>query len=168
MYQVHSGPSKQLQRNSAYSPNELHQHVFWLLTDSGVMDLFAYNDTSFQNWLTRLGRITRGTPKSGQLGAENHPSEGSVSLGAQGGRGVEGGRVERKRLRWKHSAEVAPALVIENEARESLVESRERWSESSQTLGQDSEVELQSLTSPEAIRPPKLQGPPQNSTHDVI
>ena len=150
------------------------------------MDLFAYNDTSFQNWLTRLGRIAQGTPKSGQLGAENHPSEGSVGLGAQGGRGVEGaqggrgvegaqggrgvegGRVERKRLRWKHSAEVAPALVIENEAGESLVESRERWSESSQTLGQDSEVELQSLTSPEAIRSPKLQGPPQNSTHDVI
>lgn len=162
MYRVVRGPSKRLEKNPAYSASKLHQHVFWVETDCGVLDLLAYNDNSYQNWVEGLGKMAQGTPpkttpEEGGSGAENRETETFVPLRR---------RREAKSvlLKGKHSVAVAPALVIENESVSGL---REGWSESSQPTG-DSEVELQTLPDMETTNQPTSQGSPPHGIDDII
>ena len=141
VYEVHTGPSKLLQRNSAYSPDELHQHVFWIMTDRGVVDLLAYNDSAYQMWVNGLRKIAQGAPErasQGSMGDNILPRESQTEP------------KKTFRLKTKHSAAVAPALVIENEAREShsiLSSSRASvWSHSSgHASGSDMELDYTTM-----------------------
>ena len=114
VYEVHSGPSSGLRQNSAYSPDELHQHVFWVSTDIGVLDLLAYNETAYNMWVSGLGKIAQGTPDTeseGTLGDKISP----------GGLNTAPLEPQPKKFlghKTRRSAVVAPALVIENEARD--------------------------------------------------
>jgi ankyrin repeat protein len=144
IHEVHRGPSKALRQNPAYSPSELHQHVFWLKTDSGILDLLAYNNASYRNWVCGLAKIAQTKTR------KNLPDGGENAVASP--RKTE---VKKYRLKVKRSAAVAPALVIENESAGGL---RERWSEDHKY---DSEVEL---TTDDSIS----QGSPQHGGIDDI
>ena len=146
VYQVHTGASKQLHQNSTYSQSELHQHVFWVLTDCGVLDLLAYNQNSYQMWVNQLRQIARRTEPLTRPGS-------SQSLGR--------GETKRVNLRSKRLAAVAPTLTVDHEAGTSV----SGFSETSHAFEGDSEIELRTS---DTIIAPRLQGSPPTSNDDVI
>ena len=60
--EVHEGPSPSVQHSPAYSPADLHKHVFWVLTDRGVLNLFAYNEDAYVTWVRELDRLAQNCP----------------------------------------------------------------------------------------------------------
>lgn len=142
VYEVHTGPSKTLQKSPVYTSSELYPHVFWIKTDSGIIDLLAYNKSSYHLWISGLGKITQPLP------LPLTSSEGSEEQGQESTSKIF-------QLKFKRPAAVAPALVIENEStgdqRGDLQGNRTR------TAWEDSEVEL-----PDINNYSRSQGPPQN------
>ncbi len=58
--QAYEGPSNAFRNSSGYSLNlELYRNVFSVLTDSGVLDLMAYNEQSHQQWLKDIDRLAQ-------------------------------------------------------------------------------------------------------------
>ena len=153
IHEVHRGPSKALRRNPAFSPSELHQHVFWLKTDFGILDLLAYNNASYRNWVGGLAKIARGA----QAKTRKNPPDGGENRSGAENAVASPRKTEAKkyRLKVKRSAAVAPALVIENESAGGL---REGWSEDHTC---DSEAEL---TTDDSIS----EGSPQHGIDDII
>ena len=167
VYEVHGGPSKSLRQNPVYSANELHQHVFWILTDCGVFDMLAYNETAYEIWTSGLAKIACGAP------------EEMVENKGQDARELQLGKMFG--LKGKRSASVAPALKIENEAMgNSSIINDSSLKDGSHGYNSDSEVvEFRSTpdhTTPVTIattnkthhQTTKLQGSPQNDTDDII
>ena len=164
VYEVHGGPSKSLrQKNPAYSADELHQHVFWILTDCGIFDMLAYNETAYETWIGGLGKIACGVPET-MVGKTQNDRE------------LQPG----KKMFGKRSASVAPALVVDNEAvgsSSSVVNDSSR-KDDSHGYNSDSEEEFRSTpghtpttiatTTNKTHQPTKLQGSPQNDIDDII
>ena len=168
MYEVHTGPSESLRQNPEYSPDELHQHVFWVETDCGVFDLLAYNGEAYQAWINAIEEIAQGKP-------------GGVLEGSGGDKITQGGpkstqigpKSETKkafRMRTSRSSSVAPTLEVENEANcPSMGDSRlKTWSDGDHNS--ESEVELK-VTSyivtphkPRTNSPSRSQGHPQEDS----
>lgn len=150
MYEVHTGPSELLRKNPVYSPEELHQHVFWVMTDCGVFDMLAYNEDSYQVWVNGIGTIAQGKPKTeGSVAEEISPGESkAMQIGPQRKISLQSQPKKTFRLKTKRSASVVPALVLENGTSDSTVVTTWRsCSKNSQThCGQnsDSEVDLRS------------------------
>ena len=99
MFEVHEGPSALLKQNPAYSPQQLHTHVFWVMTDCGVLDLLAYNEEAHVVWVKEIGKIAQGTPTTA-----SHDTPGNANTPE---------RSPGSRRAGEH------ALVVENEARDS-------------------------------------------------
>ena len=159
VYEVHAGPSGVLRQNPAYSADELHKHVFWIRSDSGVFDLLAYNEAALEEWVRGLGGIARGAPLP--------PPETDGSEEAD-----KRSLFHYKKKKRRTAVSVAPALVVENEA--STEPPYPLSGRHSTTIGliSDSEIEI---TSPPSHTPtptemtnepphqlPKLQEPPQS------
>lgn len=168
VYEVHTGPSESLRQNPEYSPDELHQHVFWVETDCGVFDLLAYNEEAYQAWISAIGeiaqektggvpegsggdKITAGGPKSTQTGPKNETKKAF-------------------RMRTSHSVSVAPTLEVENEANCTSTGDSRRRTCSDGGHDSESEVELKvtsHIVSPHKHRtnsPSRLQGHSQEDT----
>lgn len=165
VYEVHTGPSKLLQQNSAYSPDELHQHVFWVMTDRGVLDLLAYNGSAYQMWVSGLRNIAQGAPEGTSGGsAEENIMPGGSQIGPQRKISLQTEQKKTFRLKTKQSTAIAPALVLENEASDShsvLNSSRASlWSHSSGQVS-CSERELDD-TSVGASKSTKINQPSQS------
>ena len=60
--EVHEGPSPTVQHSPAYSPADLHKHVFWVMTDRGVLDLFAYNEDAYVTWVREMDKLAQNCP----------------------------------------------------------------------------------------------------------
>lgn len=169
MYEVHTGPSKSLRQNPEYSPDELHQHVFWVRTDCGVLDLLAYNEEAHQVWISAIGKIAQEQQDGvteGAGGDEITPGEPKSNK--------TGPKSEASPMRTSHSVSALPTLEVENEARDT--DSRLRsWSDRGHNS--ESEVELKvtshimSPLRPETNLPSRSQGQPQGyppSLNDII
>ena len=60
--EVHEGPSPTVQHSPAYSPADLHKHVFWVMTDRGILDLFAYNEDAYVTWVREMDKLAQNCP----------------------------------------------------------------------------------------------------------
>lgn len=160
VYEVHTGPSKSLRQNPAYSPDELHRYVFWVKTDHGVLDMLAYNEDAYQVWVNAIGKIAQGEPDGDKI-TLGEPK--SARIGPQGG---------LKKAFQMRTASVSPALEVENEASYTCTgDSTIRWSDGSHTS--ESEVELK-VTSyiltplkPNANPPLRSQGQAKGDTISI-
>ena len=190
VYEVQPGPSQLLRQNAAYSPDELHTHVFWVMTDSGVLDLLAYNEDTYQVWVNEIGKIAQGPskvikhPQGGQGESETVKITEAAKPTQGGPKRVEVSPREPKkyqippqrktshttsnpkrslRPKTKRSASVGPALVVENEASDSAMAAPRRWADSSAMAsppGSDSEVELKASSHVKSNKPSRTQGSP--------
>ena len=140
------------------------------MTDHGVLDLLAYNESAYQMWVNELRKIAQGAPEGGLQGSmgENIMSAES-KIGPQRKSSLQTEPKKMFRLKTKHSAAVAPALVVENEANDShtiLNSSRaSAWSHSSGHVS-GSEMEL-NHTNMATSKPTKTNQPSlsQGSPH---
>ena len=55
--EIHEGASNGVKQNPSYSPQDLHKYVFWVMTGSGVLDLFAYNQDAYSRWVNDIRDI---------------------------------------------------------------------------------------------------------------
>lgn len=60
--EVHKGPSPTVQHCAMYSPADLHKYVFWVMTDRGVLDLFAYNEDAYITWVKEMDKLAQSCP----------------------------------------------------------------------------------------------------------
>ena len=60
--EVHKGPSPTVQHSAMYSPADLHKYVFWVMTDRGVLDLFAYNEDAYITWVEEMDKVAGSCP----------------------------------------------------------------------------------------------------------
>ena len=168
VYEVHTGPSESLRQNPEYSPDELHQYVFWVGTDCGVLDLLAYNKEAYQAWISAIGEIVQGKPDGVPegYGGDKITPGGPESTQI----GTKGEKKKAFRMRKSRSASVAPIMEVENEASyTSTGNSRLRtWSDG----GHDSESEVELKVTSHIVSPHKprtnslsrSQGQPQEDS----
>ena len=87
---VHRGPSNTVKSLPSFSPHDLHIYTFWVATSGGVLDLLAYNQDSYEIWITELERLAsdnaaKGGPAmvaGGFKGNSVHSSRPSSSMSA--------------------------------------------------------------------------------------
>ena len=60
--EVHEGPSPTVRHSPAYSPADLHKHVFWVMTDRGILNLFAYNEDAYVTWVREMDKLAQNCP----------------------------------------------------------------------------------------------------------
>ena len=57
--EIHEGPSNTVKLSPIYSPSDLHRYVFWVATAVGVLDLFAYNQEAYLNWIKAINKLAQ-------------------------------------------------------------------------------------------------------------
>ena len=72
--ELHQGPSNSVRQSPAYSPQDLHLFVFWVMTDSGVVDLMAYNEDAYVTWVNEIGRLAQRNESAGVSGCQSRPT----------------------------------------------------------------------------------------------
>ena len=92
--EVHEGPSPTVQHSPAYSPADLHKHVFWVMTDRGVLDLFAYNEDAYVTWVREMDKLARNCPVA--LREQLHCSRPSSAYSASSDVMSDGARPEEE------------------------------------------------------------------------
>ena len=120
LLEVHEGASSAVQRRPDYSPMDLHRYAFWVLTESGVLNLLAYTEQSYTSWLSNLHRIVKkrdmeasrpssavstssiGSPlgrgSGHSLASDNLPTGLTVSIGQGKGKKEQPPEFSRRRL----------------------------------------------------------------------
>ncbi len=59
--EAYEGPSNALRNTSHYTLNsELYKNVFSVMTEGGVLDLMAYNEQAYQQWVRGVAQLAEG------------------------------------------------------------------------------------------------------------
>lgn len=59
VYAVYTTASHVVAARPDFSPQELHRYAFWVTTDIGVLDLLAYTEQAYRDWVKELQNLAQ-------------------------------------------------------------------------------------------------------------
>ena len=109
--EIHEGPSNSVRHSPAYSPHDLHRFVFWVMTDSGIVDLMAYNEEAYITWVNEIGRLAQRNENTGVSGHKSRPLSSRKSPPSEPEISADSDARSRSRTKTPPQSQGDPALA---------------------------------------------------------